>query len=155
MENTNTDQTAAAASPASAPAITKGHVLAMHGALGILGNRSMASVNADLRVGRMLAQVGPTAELYRKGKNRTTLDTIGDADLAKLSPIEQAALKAKIDVAHAGYDAEPAEDFTLPKGVLREADLPKEKTGDNGWQNANQLGALCADLGPLFEFPKE
>lgn len=138
------------------PSITNHTIRAMHGALSVLGNRRMATANGDLKVGRMLRAVVAFAEPLQKARQRVVLDVLDGREIKDLSPLEVRRIEAEIMTKQAELDEQAApDDFKLPSGQIETKDLPKEMSGDEGWQNATALGAITADLGPLFDFGEE
>lgn len=126
-------------------------IIAIHSALAILGNRKMATINGDLRVARLLRLFTPEAELIKKAKNRIIVENTS-GDVGKLEQIERYKLQAILNDKANEFDSEMV-DILLPENLrIKEEDLPKELSGDDGWKNANQLGAIVADLDCLFEF---
>lgn len=122
----------------------------MNNALNILGNRRMANVGADLKVARLLKILMPYVEPLDKTRRQVALETIGGVDAEELTTLQQQAMQLHLANAEAKLlDTEV--DVELPLAyALKEADLPKEQTGKDGWTNASQLGAILAELGILF-----
>lgn len=142
------------------PKLTHREVTAMYGALQLLGNRFLPTINSDLRIGKLLQMVGPHAQPLAAGRVRASRDVIehygGAEGIERLSAVAQQAVATEISMAQIEFDRleieiEGFEDW--PK--LTQNDLPKERAGENGWQNGSQIAALVADLGVLFEYPKE
>lgn len=131
---------------------THGKVRAMYNALTILANRRSPGASSDAKLGRLLRHFGPVAEPIQQARGRIALDLIGDQDVASLSPLQQQLLQAKIGTAQTAFDNEPV-DVALPSNhLIRESDLPQPQKGEEGWRNAEGIGAILADLGPLFVF---
>ena len=132
--------------------LTNRELWRMYAALKLLGNRRMANVGADLKVGRMLRVLAPLAEPLESAKQHAVQDVIKaappDATGLALSRVNLAGAAAQLAVDEATVEV------ALPLAfALREADLPKEQSGEEGWRNAAGLGALMTDLGPLFILP--
>lgn len=119
-------------------------------ALRILSNRRMANLGADLKVARMLRIIGPALDPLEAAFQQLEVDVIDGRDPSKFSYADGLAVNKAL---REGRDALGAGEaiVALPVGyALRESDLPKEQSGAEGWKNAEGLGALVADLGPLF-----
>ena len=138
--------------------LTNRDLRGMFGALQILGNRHLPTIDADLKVGRLIRLLAPLAEPIGPARQRIAARLAeadaGHGDVEKLSPLGQQLLGAAIAGAQADFDGQEVE-VDLPPWRITKADLPKEKTGDDGWRNGSQLGAIIADLGLLFEPPDE
>ncbi|HXG69475.1 MAG TPA: hypothetical protein VNJ04_02560 [Gemmatimonadaceae bacterium] len=135
--------------------LTNKQVLAMSNALRNLGNRKMGSVTADLKVGRLIRLLAPHAEPIAETRQKIATDLIGDRDIEEMSVGESNLLASKMSAAQTELDMAECE-IDLPASLkLTLADLPKERTGDDGWKNATQLGAITADLGQFYDFPAE
>ena len=126
----------------------------MFGALGILGNRSMANTLADLKVGRLIHHLAPVCEPIGPARQRMIAEFSNGRDLESLTETAAQILAAQLTSELADFDADEIE-VKMPVIRIRQDDLPKEKPGDDGWKNAAQLGAIISDLGVLFEFPEE
>ena len=131
--------------------MTNGSLQRMYAALAVLGNRRMASLAADLKVARLLRVLAPHVEPLETLKRGIVLDlAAGLPKDAALSNTREQLLVMTIGARQAELDAETVE-IDLPiVYALRETDLPKEMTGADGWKNSSQLGAIVADLGPLY-----
>ncbi|HXG72578.1 MAG TPA: hypothetical protein VNJ04_18395 [Gemmatimonadaceae bacterium] len=135
--------------------LTNKQVLAMSNALRLLGNRKMGSVTADLKVGRLIRLLAPHAEPIAETRQKIATFLIGDRDIEEMSAGESALMASKMVGMQATFDAMEIE-LDFPASLkLTQADLPKERTGDDGWKNATQLGAITADLVQLYDFPAE
>ncbi|HXG71394.1 MAG TPA: hypothetical protein VNJ04_12385 [Gemmatimonadaceae bacterium] len=135
--------------------LTNRQVLAMHTALRLLGNRKMGSVTADLKVGRLIRLRAPHAEPIAETRQKIATFLIGDRDIEEMSAGENNLLASKLVTMQTELDMAECE-IELPASLkLTEADLPKERAGDDGWKNATQLGAITADLGEFYDFPAE
>lgn len=136
------------------PQTVTNHTLrAMYGALSILGNRRLPTVTADVKVGRLLRALAPVVDPLQVARQRIVADVLADRDPNELSPLEARTLEAEVVKRQAELDAQLApEDFRMPAGMIELADLPAAMTGAEGWKNAEALGAITADLGPLFIF---
>lgn len=130
--------------------VTNRELARMTNALRILGNRRMANVGADLKVARLLKQLMPLAEPLENARRRITLDILDGKELSEVSSVETQRLTLKINEAQDALDHDTVEANLTLAWALKEADLPKEQSGDRGWENANGLGALIADLGVLY-----
>jgi hypothetical protein len=138
---------------AEAVKVTNRDLWRMFNALRTLANRRMGNVGADLKVARMLGVLGPLAEPIGGVKQRAVKEALGSAGKdttgAALSLLNIRAAEAQEEIDAALVEVE------LPvRFALKEADLPKEMSGEAGWQNAAGLGALVADLGPLYVWPE-
>ncbi len=131
-------------------ALTYRQLSRMFNAIVMLGNRSMANVGADLKVARFIRALQPEAVALAKKReelrappaqeDKPALPAPAPEEIARL---ERALLDERFEVA-------------LPLAFrLTEADLPKEKTGADGWKNADGLGAIVADLELLFDLSDE
>ena len=131
--------------------LTNGRLQQMHAALKILGNRKMANLGSELKVARLLRALAQYVEPLEIVKRRATLELLGDPqEETKRTLLQEQVLTLRIVECQAGLDSQEAE-VELPLScALKEADLPKELSGADGWKNASQLGALIADLGPLY-----
>lgn len=138
--------------------LTNGELQRMRAALGILGNRRMANIGADLKVARLLKIVTAHTEPIEALKRAAALALVNEIpEGAELTPLQEQILgmriaeaQAKVDSAALGVDGTSVE-IAVPDGcLLKQDDLPKEQTGKDGWLNASQLGAVLADLGPLY-----
>ena len=133
--------------------LTNRALFRMYVALKTLGNRRMATVGADLKVGRLLRALAPLVEPLDAVKRRAAQDVLGaapkDVTGIPLSLVNLAAVAAQEAIELDTVDA------ALPlQFALKEADLPKRKSGDEDDPNATGIGALVADLGPLFLMPE-
>lgn len=130
--------------------LTNKKLQGIYNALSILGNRRMATANADLKVGRMLRKIAPQAEPITKARRRLFLDLTEakkPEELAGLAhTVFQYQVAEKLDV----FDAEEVVDLQLPSGQITKEDLPREMAGEDGWKNAAGLGAITSDLDILY-----
>ena len=133
--------------------LTNRELFRMYSALKTLGNRRMATVGADLKVGRLLRVLGPLVEPLDAVKRRAAQDVLEaapkDATGIALSLLNMASVAAQEAI-----DLDTVEAALPLQFALKEADLPKRKAGDEDDPNATGLGALVADLGPLFVMPE-
>lgn len=134
--------------------VTNRDLWGMVSALRAFGNRRMATWGADLKVGRMLLLLGPYAEPIEAARRRIELDHLGEAGVVDLPPLAQRAALVRLAAAQVALDEEMVE-VALPLSLaLKEADLPKRKKDENADDpDCTGLGALLADLGPLFLLP--
>ena len=124
----------------------------MYGALKVLGNRRMATLNADLKVARLLRTLEPLAEPIGPLKQRAITELLEGAP-KELTGAAASLLNLRAEALQAAIDAEPV-DVVLPlQFALTEADLPREMPGPEGWRNLASLGAIVVDLGPLYVWP--
>jgi hypothetical protein len=133
--------------------LTNRELFRMYVALRKLGDRRMATVNADLKVARLQRALATLVEPLDAVKRRAAQDVLEgapkDASGIALSLLNMAAVAAQeaIDL--------DAVEVTLPlQFALKEADLPRRKAGDEGDPDATGIGGLVADLGPLFLLPE-
>lgn len=133
--------------------ITKRALGVMHAALVVLGNRSMASVSADLKIGRLLNAISPDADLVSAGRQRITTDFVEEVN-PEGSAVSAEIAGVSLQQQLTDYDLEKIT-VEIPVIRLNKADLPKEKAGEGGWKNARNIGCLVSDLGVLFEFPSD
>ena len=131
--------------------LTNGQLQRMRAALAILGNRRMANLGADLKVARLLRALAAYVEPLEAVKRKAALaliDELGEG--AELTRTQEQVLSMRIAEKQSEVDDAEVE-VSLPMAcALKEADLPKAETGPTGWANGAQLGALLADLGPLY-----
>jgi len=145
---------------ASTLKLSNNRIQRMYNALTVLGNRRMANINADLKVTRMLRALAGVVEPLEErrtseGANLVIEETSGGS--VSLTPMQEEVLKILLAKKQAEIDSDIVEVDLPTQWALRVKDLPKEESGKDGWTNAAQLGALCADLGALFvdELPVE
>lgn len=126
-----------------------------------LGNRFAPTLAADIKVSKLLSAVAKEWEpiAIERAKIgtfaiRNALEMHGVKSLEELPESLQQLTIGEAKVAQDAWDAEEIE-VTLPDTRITQNDLPKEKSGENGWQNGNGLAALVAGLGELFEYPKD
>lgn len=139
------------------------NLLEAHGALNILGNRYAPDVDSDLKIGRLLVIITELTVSIKTSKTkipfRVLQDEFGNENITNLDSLPgmvKEFLKGKINVAYDEFDSQLVEEFEVPdKLILTRKDLPKDKTGDKGWENGSALGAIVAALGPLFDYGKE
>ncbi len=123
----------------------------MHVALATLGNRRMANLNADLKVGRLLRAIEPHIEALNDAKRKAAVDLLGERSLDTLTKEQREQFDFQCAQANTELDTTEVEEIELPMAyVLKEADLPRELPGKDGAANASQIGAIVADLGLLF-----
>ena len=123
-------------------------------ALAILAGRSCPSLDADLKAGRLHRIFSDAVEGFDKARNSISMKLLeGTAikDLDKLTPLANERLAGQIAVAQAAFD-ETLVEFEWPKWKIKKSDLPKEKTGDEGWKNGTAIGAITSGLGDLFDW---
>jgi len=134
--------------------ITNFAMLRKWGALSILGQRFLPSVDSDMKISRLFSMHEAEGEIVKAGRNETSLRILEPLNLAKLSQLENEQIAGKVFMAQREFDLKE-QDYTMPKWRVTKADLPKEKSGDDGWINGSGLGKIISDLGDLFEYPKE
>ena len=136
--------------------LTNGQLQRMRAALAILGNRRMANLGADLKVARLLRALASYVEPLEAVKRKAALamiDELGEG--AELTGTQEQVLAMRIAERQSEVDLQEVE-VELPMScAVKEADLPKAEAGPTGWSNAAQLGALLADLGPLYVMADE
>lgn len=140
----------------SAPVkVTHRTLRGMYAALELLANRRLPSLDADLKVARLLTLLGPVAEPARAARDKVALrvmeETIGGLEPEKVPQPIVALSNTRTKVAIDEFDAEIIE-IELPPYRITKEDLPKDKAGDDGWKNGEAAAAIAADLGPLFRF---
>jgi hypothetical protein len=133
--------------------VTNRELFRMFMALRKLGGRKMATMGADLKVARMLRTLAPLVEPLDAVKRRATQDVMEpapkDVGGVALSLLNIAALDAQEAI-----ELDTVEVALPLQFALREADLPRRKTGEDDDPNATGIGGLAADLGPLFILPE-
>jgi hypothetical protein len=135
--------------------VTNRQLRVMYDALQVLGTKRMASQLADVRVGRLLQIVKPLAEPIGTTQRKHAQEEM-DAAPPEQTEHKRQLMLMRIADKQRETDEAPAPPFTVFGGsILHQEDLPKEMSGLDGWKNAAGLGALLADLGPLFHWPTE
>jgi hypothetical protein len=137
--------------------VTNKQVISMHEGLSELGKRFLPSTPSDIRVARLKQLVEPVATPLIRGRARIASDVMEAAGVAegeKITGLLAQSLMAKIIEKQFEFDSQECE-FAVPEKKLSQSDLPKERAGDNGWQNAAGLGDIISSLGPLFDMPKD
>jgi hypothetical protein len=138
---------------------TRREVSRQYAALQILGNRFLPTLASDLKIGRLLAIIRPLAVplVAERAKiaERIMTEFGGATVIDNMKSAAQQALMAKIQVEQEAYDSEYLNVDIPDRLLVTQDDLPKERSGDDGWQNASQRAALISDLGSLFLWPKE
>lgn len=132
----------------------------MYSALQILANRFLPSLPSDLKVARLVQEIGKYAEPYSTARNKVApqlMDQAGltPANMDKLPPLAQQMFVAKLNEGYSIFDDAKVDIEYTDRLILTSNDLPKERAGDKGWENGSAIGAIVADLGQLFEYPKE
>ena len=122
----------------------------MYGALVILGNRSLPSMDSDIKIGRMAHCLAPTAEMLQPAKQKAMAEFGESHSLEDLTDTAANILAAQMTVRLNELDDEQVE-VEIPVARVTKADLPKEKSGDDGWKNGARIGGIVSDLGILFE----
>lgn len=139
--------------------MTNQRVQRMFAALTTMANRFLPSVAADIRVANLINKLEPISRPIAAGRARVANDIIaahgGPEAIERLGDMAQQAILIEIQVAQDGYDAEAADLDISSWKLVDQSMLPRERAGDDGWKNGANLGAIIADLGPLFEPPKE
>jgi hypothetical protein len=126
----------------------------MYMALKTLGSRRMATVNADLKVGRLLRVLAPLVEPLDELKQRVVKEVLEGAP-KDTTGVATSLLNIRVAEAQYAIDSDVV-DADLPlQFALKEADLPqRKKDADADDPNATGLGVIVADLGPLFLLPE-
>jgi len=131
--------------------LTNASLQRMRSALAILGNRRMANLGADLKVARLLRALAVYVEPLEAVKRKAALaliDELGEG--VELTRTQEQVLAMRIAEKQSEVDDAEVE-VSLPMScILKEADLPRELAGKDAWANNSQLGALVADLGPVY-----
>ena len=132
--------------------MTNGELQRIRTALVMLGNRKMANLGADLKVARLLRFLEPYGEPLETLKKSVAMEMYRAEvpDGATLTSIQEQVLFLAIGEKQAEVDALEVAIELPVQFALKEADLPKELAGKEGALNAAGLGALVADLGPLY-----
>lgn len=124
-------------------------------ALSLLIGRSLPSLDSEMKAGRLHQLVNDRAELIQKAKNKKSNDILKDhrvEDLKKMSPLLHEKLAGEIAVDQGDFDQEDEPEWEWPPWKITKSDLPKEKSGEEGWKNGAGLGAIMSGLGPLFDW---
>jgi hypothetical protein len=131
--------------------VTNGELQRIRTALVMLGNRRMANLGADLKVARLLRVLAPLVEPLEDVKRKVALALI-DAlpEGTELTGTQEQIMAMRIASAQTAVDNEEIEVELPMQFALRETDLPKEGAGKEGGANCTALGAIVADLGPLY-----
>ena len=135
--------------------LTNRALFRMYVALKVLGNRRMATVGADLKVGRLLRVLAPLVEPLDELKQRAVKGVLmAGAEKAAVSGLALSLVNLTSAEVQSAIDNDTV-DAALPlQFALKEADLPKRKKDDEEADpDATGIGALVADLGPLFLLP--
>ena len=132
--------------------ITNQDVVRMVSALTALGNRTLPTINSDLRVAKLLRLLKPIADDLEVARTKRIAEAQKAIDQTQ---DEQARLSINSEFV-AGMTqlfSQPAEVILPPEDKrLSEVDLPKDMAGEDGSKNRNALGSLIADLGELYIF---
>ena len=127
----------------------------IYGAVRALGTRRMSNVGADLKVSKFLVALEPMVVPLDKVRRQITIDLLEGQDFENMPDFKAQVIKLKID-AETEKLLDQEVEVQLPMVyVLKEADLPKEQTGTNGWLNAQGLGGIVADLCELYDWGSE
>jgi hypothetical protein len=129
--------------------LTNRELFRMFMALRKLGERRMATVGADLKVGRLIRVLAPLVEPLDAVKRRAAQDVL-EAAPKDVAGLALSLLNMASVAAQEAIDLDAVEAALPLQFALKEADLPKRKSGEEDDPNATGLGALVADLGPLF-----
>ena len=135
------------------PKITQGALVKTWGALAQLAaqGRYLPTLDADLKIGRLLRIYEPEGKLLETARNRVSMDILKDRKLDNLMPLEHERLAGEIAAAQAVFDGKEME-WEPPKWKVTEADLPRGKDDGKGRENAVGVGGIINGLGDLFEF---
>lgn len=129
----------------------------MHAAAQELARRYAPSMDADLKFGRIVVFLDPHATPQIGERARIAARIVQEAggptacDLMK--PVAQQVVQQMITSRQEEYDDQIVYLEIPEKLFVSQNDLPQQKAGDNGWENAASRGALAADLGVLFKWP--
>lgn len=131
-------------------------------ALSELGARFAPTLPADIKTGRLLTPVKlafePIAHERARIANRLMqekTEEFGVKTMEELPKSVQRMLENAIVLAQLEWEQQEIE-VAIPEGIrITQNDLPKERTGDEGWKNGAGLGGIISELGDLFELPKE
>lgn len=135
--------------------LTNRDLLNMYTALDTLGKRSMANVGADLKVGRLIKSIAPFADPLIAARNKIATDVMKDKKLEEMTIAEINKMNLEIMEKQKEID-DLSFTIELPlQFAIKEIDLPKEKTGSEGWKNADGLGNIVSSLGPLYIWDEE
>lgn len=121
----------------------------------VLANRRMANVGADMKVGRLQQALQPHAEILEKARRRIAMDILSGSSLDEMPDLRKQLVSLQIEQAESDLLDQETEVMLPMAYALKEADLPKEQTGSDGWKNGGGLGILTANLGRLFVWDEE
>jgi len=130
--------------------VTNRELFRMYVALRKLGERRMATVGADLKVGRLLRVLAPLVEPLDVVKQKAVKDVLLAVAGKDITPEARSLMNLTVAELQAAIDLDAVEVALPLQFALREVDLPKRKPGDVDDPDATGIGALVADLGPLF-----
>lgn len=131
-------------------------------ALSELGARFAPTISADIKTGRLLTPVKrafePIAHERARIANRMMQDALDEHGVKTIEDLPK-SVQRMLDnaIALAQQEWEQTEiEVELPEGLtITQNDLPKERSGEDGWKNGAGLGGIISELGDLFEKPKE
>ena len=130
--------------------LTNRELFRMYVALRKLGERRMATVGADLKVGRLLRVLAPLVEPLDVVKQKVVKDVLLAVAGKDITPEARSLMNLTVAEMQTAIDLDTVEAALPLQFALKEADLPKRKSGEEDDPNATGLGGLIADLGPLF-----
>ena len=134
--------------------VTNRELFRMYMALRKLGERKMATVGADLKVGRMQRALAPLVEPLDVVKQKVVKDVLLAVAGKDITPEARSLINLTVAEMQTAIDLDTVEAALPLQFALKEADLPKRKSGEEDDPNATGIGALVADLGPLFVMPE-
>lgn len=129
--------------------ITNRRAQQMYNALRTLGTRRMNGLSADLKVTRLLTALTPIVEPLARLKQTRTAEML-ESDASEGTTFEQEKLALSIAIEIAKLDDLVIEFSPDEAWLLDRSDLPQDKKSDKSSGNADGLGTLLADLGPLY-----
>jgi hypothetical protein len=140
--------------------MTSRQLRGVYNALQVLANRFLPDMKSDLKVAALLREISKYAEPLQSARNKVApkiaeMEGVTVANSEKLTPIAQTLFMAKLNEAYSCFDDTEVEVEYTDRLRISQNDLPKERTGEKGWENGSMIGAIVADLGDLFEYPKE
>lgn len=132
--------------------MTRIELLKMVSALAEIGNRTLPTINSDLRVARLLRLLKPEADEIDKARAKLVAEATDRANATE-DKNEQNAINAKLVADLNAFFSEPVEIELPPENKrITEADLPKDLSGDAGAENRKALATILTDLGEMYIF---
>ena len=137
--------------------LTNARCWEIYDALTTLGRRKCPLINSDLKVARLIKWIEPYAHPIQSARNGIPARVLNGRQTDGLTPVDVQLINFAISGEQEALDAATVDLPPAPRSsgvplVLRQADLPKEQTGDLGWKNADSLGIIVAHLDFLYEF---